>query len=150
MLHNFHLKESSVKTRSVLRRDSNDRIKTFNRDEWLLQRQLERTRKLLNLDPDFKKTKENIACDDTRSKIENKNDLSDINGSLSTRRSLSRYDKGNSNESDSSNCDTPKTVGATPSSRMDRTERVDATKVNIDIIPMMVSNFFTLQSLCTP
>ena len=99
-----------------------------------MQRQLERTKKLLNLDPGFKKDKGKIVCDETRNKIENKNDLSDINGSLSSSRNLSRYDKGNCNESDSSNCDTSKTVAATPSSRMDRTERVEATKVNIDII----------------
>ena len=89
---------------------------------------------MLNLDQDFKKAKEKIGCDETRNKVENKNNLSDINGSLSMDRSLSRYDKDNSNENDSSNCDTSKTVGATPSSRMDRTERINATKVDFEVI----------------
>ena len=36
--------------RSKLLRDSNDRIKTFDRDEWLLKRQRERATKLLDED----------------------------------------------------------------------------------------------------
>ena len=102
-----------------------------------MQRKLERTKKLLNLDPDCKKAEEKIVCDETRNTIENKNDFSDSNGSLSMRRNLSPYSKGNSNEIDTSNRDTTKTVGAPPSSRKDRNDEIEATKVNIEIFIMM-------------
>ena len=68
-------------TRSSLKRDSNDRIKIFDRDEWLLKRQRERTTKLLDLEPEFQKAKEKIS-DPTVSA--NKNHTTVVDRSVST------------------------------------------------------------------
>ena len=71
-------------TRSSLKRDSNDRIKVFDRDEWLLKRQRERTTKLLDLDPEFQKAKDKISLADPSVCTANKNNLTVVDKSVCT------------------------------------------------------------------
>ena len=84
-----------MKSRSVLRRDSKDRIKIFNRDEWLLKRQRERTEKLLDIGQEFQKSKEKIGVDETSNSTENKCNSSNANSSLCLSRKLSRDTENN-------------------------------------------------------
>ena len=71
-------------TRSSLKRDSNDRIKIFDRDEWLLKRQQQKTTKLLDLKPEFQKAKDKLSLGDPIVCSTNKNYTSVVDRSADT------------------------------------------------------------------
>ena len=114
----------------MLRRDSKDRIKIFNRDEWLLKRQREKTMKLLGLDTDLKNEREKSGCDEINNKIQIRNNLSDGISSLTLSKNSFTDKKTGSDIVDTSNCDTPKHGPPNGNEQKSRCESLEPTLVN--------------------
>ena len=112
-----------------MRRDSKDQIKIFNRDEWLLKRQRERTMKLLDLNTDSQKTKEKTGCDEICNKNQTKVNFSDGISPSSSSQNSSRDNKSSTSNIDNSNCDTLKHGVKSKSEQESRTESIEPTKV---------------------
>ena len=112
-----------------MRRDSKDQIKIFNRDEWLLKRQRERTMKLLDLNTDSKTAKEKFGCDDILNKSQTKVNFSDDISSLSSSQNSSRDNKSSTSNIDNSDCDTLKHGVNSKFERDSRSDSIKPTKV---------------------
>ena len=112
-----------------MRRDSKDQIKIFNRDEWLLKRQRERTLKLLDLNTDSKKAKEKPGCDEICNKNQTKVNFSDGISPLSSSQNSSRDSKSSTSKVDNSNCDTLKNDVESKSRQESRSKSIEPTKV---------------------
>lgn len=120
-------------TGSSLKRDSNDHIKVFDRDEWLLKRQRGRTTKLLDLDPELQKAKDKISLDEHTAESNTNNRTSNSTGSASSSSLISCNDEKKINGSINRDNYPPATPSSDETSTDYKTSSTEKQKVRENI-----------------